>query len=121
MTDYRRGKSMVLTWAAHWDAIADCADSHVTTEAKLIEYQTPIRVAFTQANIPELLMTAMPSYVRQTHQIIMALPVWQREALLVWEFGDEAERIGLFGSSDREPSKMTAIFKKVGRRVNSRN
>jgi hypothetical protein len=116
MTDYRRGKTMVLTWSAHWDAIADIADSHTTVEEKLIEYGQPIRVAFTQAHVPELLMTAMPSYIRQTHYIIMGLPEDQREALMIWEFGDEGERIDFFGRKNREPYKIKAIYQKIGRR-----
>jgi hypothetical protein len=106
---------MVLLWAAHWDAIADIADSRTTVEEKLIEYGQPIRVAFTQAHVPELLMTAMPPYIRQTHQLIMSLPVQQRETLLVWHFGDRDERRDFFGRDDREPSKMTAMYRKMGR------
>ena len=116
MSDYKRGKGMVHAWAIHWDAIANVADANTTIEARLIEYQTPIREAFTRAHVPELLMIPMPNYVRTAHRCIMELPVEQREIMLVWHFGDEAERNNMFGRSDREPSSMTAIYRKMGRR-----
>ena len=116
MTDYKRGKGMVHAWAIHWDAIANVADAHTTIEAKLIEYGQPIREAFTHAHVPEILMIPMPNYVRTTHRCIMELPIEQREVMLVWHFGDENERNGMFWRSDREPRKMIPIYESLGRR-----
>ena len=116
MSDYKRGKGMVHAWAIHWDAIANVADANTTVEAKLIEYGQPIREAFTHAHVPELLMIPMPDYVRVAHRYIMELPIEQREVMLVWHFGDDGERNDMFGRSDREPAKMGAIYKKIGRR-----
>ena len=116
MSDYKRGKNMVIAWAAHWDAIADVASSRVTVEAKLIEYGQAIRTAFVRPHMPEILMTAMPSYVRVTHRCIMDLPAEQRETMLVWHFGDDDERWEKFGKLHREPHKMIPIYKKIGRK-----
>ena len=107
---------MAHTWAAHWDAIADQSSRGKTVEAELMEYHQSIRVAFTTSEMPEILMTVMPPYVRSSHQHIMALPVEQREALVVWHFGDESERRAAFDSSGKEPSRMGAIYRKLGRR-----
>ena len=116
MSDYRRGKGMVSAWASHWDAIADIASARTTIEAKMVEYRQSIRTAFSHSEMPELLMVAMPPYIRVTHRCIMGLPVPQREAVLVWHFGDNDERLNMFGRDDREPSKLNAIYKGIGRR-----
>ena len=116
MSDYKRGKAMVHEWDHYCNVIADYSDSGTTIEAKIVEYQTPIRTAFTSRLEPDIMLTVMPEYLRITHHCIMDLPLGQREALLVWHFGDEAERKDLFVASAREPNKMGHIYRLIGRR-----
>ena len=116
MSDYKRGKAMVQEWDHYWNIIADYSDSGSTIEAKIVEYQTSIRTAFTSRLEPDIMLTAMPSYLRTTHHVIMDLPIDQREALLVWHFGDDDERRAVFGRTDREPNKMVQIYRIMGRR-----
>ena len=116
MSDYKRGKAMVQEWDHYWNIIADYSDSGSTIEAKIVDYQTSIRTAFTARLEPDIMLTAMPSYLRITHHVIMDLPIDQREALLVWHFGDNEERRAVFGRIDREPNKMVQIYRTMGRR-----
>lgn len=107
---------MASCWAAHWDWFAEMSSKGNTVEAELMDYHQSIRVAFTKPVVPDWLGTQMQPYVRTAHFHIMGLPVEQREALVVWHFGDESERRAAFESNAREPSKMAAIYKKLGRR-----
>ena len=116
MSDYKRGKANVADWVDHWNRVADFADSRTTIEGKMSEYGQAIRVAFTNAHVPDILATTMRPHVRVTHRVIMGLPVDQRESLIVWAFGDDDEVITLFGRKDREPSKIKPIYQKIGRK-----
>ncbi len=117
MSDYKRGKGLVEAWERHWDAVANVADSRTTTEAKMMEYGQPIRVAFTEHKVPDILLMAMPPYVRKAHRAIMELPVHQRECIIVWHFGDDDERLSKFGIVHKEPKRMVGIYRKLGRRL----
>ena len=113
-SDYKRGKVCVELWAHHWDAVAEMASSGTTSEAVLVEYNVSIRTAFIGAHVPNVLM--MTPRMKETHYEIMLLPISQRETLLVWHFGNDAEQLAAFGRVDREPAKMKAIYQSIGRR-----
>ena len=115
-SDYKRGKVCCQLWAAHWDAVAEMAEARTTIEARLIEYQTAIRGAFTSGEGPNVLL--MTPRLRQTHLIDMQFPPVQREKVLVWHLGDVKERKDLFGSANVEGNEIKAIYRKVGRRIN---
>lgn len=92
-----------------------------------MEYAVSIRTAFTSSepNVP-----IMSDRVKETHRVIMTLeseevmqrkaksgkPI-QREMVLVWHLGDEKARREMFGDIRREPSKLKAIYEKIGRRL----
>ncbi len=82
----------------------------------MVDYRTSIKVAFTKPHIPDIMLMAMPEYIRVTHHCIMDLPPKQRESRVVWHFGDEAERNDLFGISNKDPSILTGVYRKIGRR-----
>ena len=108
---------MVDEWKWHWERIERKSSSHITVEGQLIDYQQAIRTAFTGSHVPEYMLTVMPAHIMVTQRIIMNLPVRQREALLVWTFGDDDERLELFGRKDAIPSKIKDVYRKIGRRA----
>lgn len=113
MSDYKRGKARVCAWANHWSDVAEFAERNNTIEAKILEYGVNLRKAFQTPSEPNVLI--MSPWIKKTHRDIMDLPVDQRETILVWHFGDEDERYDSFGIVRREPSKMKAIYQKLGR------
>ena len=116
MSDYTRGKNMVIAWELHWDSIATFAESGKTSEAELLDYGVSIRAAFVTPNVPDIMLMAMPEYIRTTHYCVMTdMEAEQREAVIVWHFGDEAEKREHFGRINREPKKMTAIYERIAR------
>ena len=113
MSDYKRGKARVCAWANHWSDVADFAERNTTIEAKMMEYGVNLRKAFQTPSEPNVLM--MSPWIKKTHIDIMELEVPQREAILVWHFGDEDERNDMFGGVKREPRKMIPIYERLGR------
>ena len=116
MSDYKRGKAAVQEWDHYWNVIADYSDSGSTIEAKIVDYQTSIRTAFTARLEPDLMLTVMPSYIRATQYIIMDLEPKKNLILLNWLWGDEKERREFFQRIDREPREIIDIYRMVGRR-----
>lgn len=115
-SDYKRGKVLTGLWASHWDCVAEMSSARKTSEADLVEYGVAIRSAFLASSTPNILL--MTPRIKKTHRIIMHLPVDQRETVVAWHFGEDRERFKWFGRTDREPSKIGAIYKKIGRKVN---
>ncbi len=115
MSDYTKGKNRVIAWTLHWEAVARHSDAGDSTIAGMVDYHTSVRAAFVTPHIPDVMILAMPDYIRSAHYCIMALEPDQREAVIVWNFGDDDERLKLFGSILREPKALTSIYRRIGR------
>ena len=107
-SDYKLGKVNSEVWAQSVSRMIEAAGASKNPLSDMIEYKTRVAKGIFSSMIPTGVAFSDAMMVK-THQTIMTkLPIWQRELLFEFLFGEQKKR---------ETSDIKAIYKAIGREI----